>query len=676
MAEKPSLLEELKRRRVFRAAGVYGVVAFVVAQAAELLFPALLLPEWTVRFLVALLLLGFPVALVLAWSFDLTPEGVRRTPGPEPHRAGDAEPPEDGTSAGAADRAATAEATRANLPFWSPHSAGLVGVGMVIALVAFGGYHFIGQPSSPGDSPAAGAPSEAGHSIAVLPFTTMAGGEENEFFADGLTEDILTNLGLVPDFTVISRTSVMRYKGSDKSIPEIARELGVRYVLEGSMRRAGDQVRVVIQLIEPGTDTQIWARTMDRRVEDVFALQSEIAHAVVDALRVELGRSVGDRIRRAPTEDIAAYELFLHGRDFYYQYTRPAMERAIDMFQDAVERDSTFALAHAWLGAARAVCVFNYACDPSLLESAVASARRAVELQPDLGDGHRALGTAHAVSGRLDDAVPSLERAIELNPNDFSAIGNLGLVHSLRGDLDRSIEVTRRSIERDPVRSYIAYGNLASSFRVLGMYDRARASATHALALRMEDPNAGINLALTDLMEGRTAEAVARMEQLAGEHADPSVLGSAGYFFAVLGNLARARELLERAHAQAPDAGPTGGHAPAVVLAYLLQHAGEVDRAAAILAESERTTRQDVDRGHQVPTLHYSLAGIAAIRGWTGEALDHLERAVDRGYNEPDYARNDPIFEGLRDEPRFRAAIERMEERNRAQRQRVEQAGW
>jgi adenylate cyclase len=668
MSRQPSFFEELKRRRVVRAAVVYAIVAFGVVQVADLLFPALLLPEWSVRLVVGLVLVGFPVALVLAWAFDLTPEGVRRTPSPRPD-AGQAVAASPGSGT-PVDARPSGPAGRLDLR--SPRATGLVGLGMVIALVAFGGYHFLVPTASDDDRTTASA--DARHSIAVLPFTTMAGGEENEYFADGLTEDILTNLGLVPDFTVVSRTSVMRYKGSDRSVPEIARELGVRYVLEGSMRRVGDQVRVVIQLIEPGSDRQIWARTMDRRVQDVFALQSEIAHAVVDALRVELGGGVGDRIGRAPTEDMAAYELFLQGRDFYYQYSRSTMERAIALFRQAVERDPGFALAHAWLGAAQAVCVYNYSCEASLMQSGLASARRAVELQPDLGDAHRALGTVLSVTGRLDAGTPHLERAIELNPNDFAAISNLGLNQVLRGDVDGAIATTYRSIERDPARSFIDYGNLSSYYRILELYDRVRSAAAQAFALRLDDVNASANLAWSELLEGRPADAMARMERLVGEQADPSLLATVGHVFMVGGDHARAREILERAHVLAPDAPALNLHAPAVLLAWLRHQDGETDRAEELLDTADRRLRADMDDGSQIPAIALSMAGVAAIRGDIYAAVRHFERAVDHGLMDPVLIARDPVLAPIRDQPRFQAAMDRMWERQRAQRQRVEAA--
>jgi tetratricopeptide (TPR) repeat protein len=341
-----------------------------------------------------------------------------------------------------------------------------------------------------------------------------------------------------------------------------------------------------------------------------------------------------------------------------------------------VARDPAFALAHAWLGAANVVCVFNYYCDRDLLESGLAAARRAVELQPDLGDAQRALGTGLVIAGRLDEGIPALERAVELNPNDFAAIGNLGLAYSLRGDWDRAIQITRRSIERDPVRSYIAYANLAGYYRFLEMYDRARAEAKQALALRLDFPTALSNLAITDLLDGRTAEALALTERMTTERADPSALSAAAAIFALAGEDERARSLLARVHAAAPEAPPTDGSAPAVLLAHLLVKVGERERAAELLAHSERVTQEQVDQGNRMPELFYNLAGIATVRDQREEALRYLERAVEAGWNSPAVARRDPALAPLRQEPRFQAAVQRMDERVRAQRLRVERAGW
>ena len=669
MERKSGFFGELKRRRVLRTAGVYAVVAFVVAQVADLLLPALLLPDWAFRMVIALLILGFPIAVALAWSFDLTPAGVRRA---DPKQGRAVPEGTNGDEPGA-------EGAGAEVPGSStvPHSLlrplALAGLVLLVGALGFGGYQLMSPRVQSAAESVPTPPPEPGQSIAVLPLTNLAGGEENEYFADGVTEDILTNLGLVPEFAVISRSSSMRYKGSDRSIQAIADELGVRYVLEGSLRRDGDRVRIVMQLVEPATDRQIWAQTLDRRVEDVFAVQSEVAQAVVGALRVELTGGLEERMGRAPTDDFQAYESFLQGRDAYYRYEAQQMERAIERFQEAIEQDPTFALAHAWLAAARAVSVFNYRTDPGRLVSAERSARRAIELQPDLGDGHRALGTTLGISGRYEDAIPALERAIELNPHDFPAIGNLGLMYALQGEWDRAIEIVEISIRRDPTRSYIDYANLAGYTSRLGLFDRAREALEQSLALSHENSTALIAGVLMELYAGRTAEATDMATRLSSPDADAASLDAAGYAFVVLGDAARAREVLERLHEVAPDILPRQTHAPSVVLAHLLNEAGETGRAEALLRESERHTREAMERGDGNPALLFSLAGIATVRGERERALGYLEEAVEMGWNDPVGTRIDPVLAPLHGDPRFEAVMEKTEAQVEGMRERVTQ---
>lgn len=653
MPEKSGLLSEFKRRRVFRTAVAYAAAAYVVAEVADLLLPALGVPDWSFRFVLALLALGLPIAIGLAWSFDVTSDGIRRA---APSEDRESESP-DGT----------------RTPVSAYRAAGAIAI---VAVLAFGGYQLLPQPSEEAarDDAAVVAP-ETGQSIAVLPLRNLAGGEQNEYFADGVTEDILTNLGLVPEFAVTSRTSAMRYKGSDESIREIARELGVRYIVEGSLRRDDDMVRVVVNLVEPARDRQIWGQTLDRRVEDVFAVQSEIARSVVNALRVQLAGGLEERMGRAPTEDFEAYELFLQGRNAYYQYSPSGMARAIDLFEEAIDRDPEFALAHAWLGNAYAVAVFNFRAETSLAAEAEAAAERAIALQPDLGDGYRALGTTLAITGRFEEAVGAFERAIELNPHDFPAIGNLAFMHAIRGDWDRAIEIVTISIRRDPTRSHIDYSNLAGYATRLSFFDRAIEAANRSLELQPDDPVAVRALALAELYRGRTAEALEYAQRLTGPDADAASLAAVGWVLAVAGEDEKARAVLERAHTAAPDAVPQQRHAPSVVLAHLLSEDGETTRAANLLRESEQLHERAIERGDANPALEFSLAGIATIRGDRAKALDHLERAVEMGWNDPIGTVRDPILAPLREEPRFRAAVEVMEDRIEDMRTRVRERG-
>jgi TolB-like protein len=667
MERKRGFIRELKRRRVIRTVVVYAAVAYVVVQIADLLLPALLLPEWAFRMVVALLILGFPLAVGLAWSFDLTSEGIRRSAASE-----DGEGPEASEVAADPERSISRKPANASPALRRPYrAAAAAGVGLVVIAIGFAANPFVTGSIDTAEETGLTETPETGNSIAVLPLTNLAGGEENEYFADGVTEDILTNLGLVPDFAVISRSSSMRYKGSERSIREIADELGVRYVLSGSLRRDIDRIRIVIQLVEPETDRQIWAETLDRRVEDVFAVQSEVAQAVVDALRVQLTGGLEERMGRVPTDDFEAYELFLQGRNAYYRYEADAMERAIDRFHEAIERDPDFALAHAWLGAAQAVSVFNYRADPGRFAQAERSARRAIELQPDLGDGHRALGTTLGVSGRYDEALPSLERAIALNPHDFPAIGNLGLLYALRGEWDRAIELVLISIRRDPTRSYIDYANLGGYFARLGLFAQAEEAIEQSLALGGGTTTALSVAVLTALYAGNMADATDLAARISGPEADAASLDAAGYAYALLGENLRGREVLLRLHEIAPDILPQQNHAPAVLLAHILNEAGETARAESILLGSERRTREVLEGGGGNPALAFSLAAIAMIRGEEARALDFLEQAVNMGWNDPIATRIDPVLAPLRGDARFESLMASMEARIGAMRTRV-----
>jgi TolB-like protein/Tfp pilus assembly protein PilF len=661
-------IRDLKRRHVFRTAAVYAVVAFMVAQAADLLMPGLLLPEWTYRLVVFLLVLGFPVAIVLSWAYDITPAGVRR--------AGDAEaaPGPLATSPAPATAPAPDVTSTPDVGPARGRAVGWAGVGILIGLVGFGGYAYLGPGSGRSSFPAepAGA---VRHVIAVLPFTNLAGGEENEYFADGITEDLLMNLGLVPEFAVISRTSVMRYKGTDKSIPEIAAELGAGYVLEGSLRRMGEQVRVVVQLIEPGTDTPVWASSLNRRIDDVFAIQAEIATAVVDALKIELAGGVSERIERAPTTDPVAYDLFLRAREEMRRGTAAAVEAGMDLHRQAIEQDPDFALGHAALGAAYALHYFNYGVDRSLLQAAFESARRALALQPDLADGHRALGTAFLSSGRFAEAIPALETAIELNPSDASAMNNLGLAYGMTGAWDRALAVARRALPHDPAQDHVVRTNMGNYYRIMGMYDRARVEVDRSYQSRPDYWVTPYALAWLDVVGGRPEAAVDPLIDLAAAQPHPRILAGIAWVLLLAGAEAEATPLLEQVMDVAPDMPGRFNPDPSVLFAYVVRQAGDTDRALQILDAAERRVREIMAAGDATPSYPYSLAAAAVIRGDQDAALDWLETAVERGWTQPATTRRDPVLVPLRSEPRFAAALATMDARVAAMRERVELEG-
>jgi len=249
---------------------------------------------------------------------------------------------------------------------------------------------------------------------------------ENAFFADGMTEDILTQLAKIRDLKVISRTSVMRYKGTQKPLREIAAELSVATVLEGSVRRAGDRVRIVGQLVDARTDQPLWDETYDREIKDVFAIQSEVAQQIAAALKATLSPAEKKRIEQSPTQDLAAYDLYLKGRELYNRYRKTDNEAAIELFQKALELDPAFALGYAGLGDAYAQRALRFGFPQSWLDTSLEVSRKAIALNPELAEGYKALGLAYQAKGKYRESLDATRRAAEINPNYAAAVGNVG----------------------------------------------------------------------------------------------------------------------------------------------------------------------------------------------------------------------------------------------------------
>ena len=331
---------ELKRRKVYRVAIAYAVLSWLLIQIATQTFPFFEIPTWAVRLVIVLLALGFPVALLFAWAFDLTPEGFKRTDDLDEMQQRAA--------------AAAARSTQA-------------------------------RPVAPPEK-----------SIAVLPFENLSDDMQNVYFADGIQDDVLSSLAKVADLKVISRTSVRQYRTGTRNLREIGQELGVAYILEGTVRRAGDRVRINAQLIDARTDLHIWNDTYDREITDLFAFQSELARRITFALRANLSPREKESLQMHPTADLAAYELFLRARDLFRWSgsgdPRENGECALRLLDEAIERDPQFALAHCLASRVHGELYwFGYDRSRTRLTQAKIAADNALRLQPDLGDARLAL---------------------------------------------------------------------------------------------------------------------------------------------------------------------------------------------------------------------------------------------------------------------------------------------
>lgn len=439
-----SLFAELKRRNVFRVGGAYAVVAWLLIEISDTIFPRLGLPEWTVTFVIVLLLLGFPVALFMAWAFELTPEGVKRTVD-VPDRAGDTRDGRHGLD-------------------WLIIAALVVVIGMMAAE-----RWFMSDRSAAGPASVAGTggseATRAGSSIAVLAFDNMSPDPDNAYFAEGISEEILNILAGVEGLHVASRSSAFSFRGKNTPIPEVARELNVKHVLEGSVRKQGNRVRITAQLIRADTDGHLWSQAFDRDLVDIFEVQEEIAQAITIALAEVLG--VRDVSVQAPTRNMDAYEHFLRGRAQFHK--RSGLDQAIADLRYAVEQDPKFGEAWIYLAAASFVApdydVEKYDRIAMMRETRVAL-ERARALMPE----HpmiRALQGMILSNERKPEALELLRQASEMRSHDSTPTMWFGLMLYAAGYSEEAAEVLEQASEMDPMVG-INQGYLGMAYLALG----------------------------------------------------------------------------------------------------------------------------------------------------------------------------------------------------------------
>ncbi|MEE8167076.1 MAG: tetratricopeptide repeat protein [Myxococcota bacterium] len=496
------IIGELKRRRVFRFTIVYVIVAFLVLEGAGNLFSALNLPEWTVTFVAAVVILGFPVAIFLAWVFDINiRQGVVRTAPPASAR-----------------EAAQQQASEAVQQQAS-----------------------VGKPIS--------QPSDGQKSIAVLPFADMSPEQDQEYFSDGIAEEIINALTKVEELRVAARTSAFAFKGKDYDAHEIGEKFKVSNLLEGSVRKAGTKLRITAQLIDVADGYHLWSERYDRELDDVFAIQDEIAQNIVKALRVVLSDEESRAIEKAPTENVEAYDFYLRGRQFFHnQFRGTGIRFARRMFDRAIEVDPNYALAYAGVADCCSFLYMYWDGSNANLEGAESASRKALELDPELAEAHASRGFALSLSrrydearrefetaiqlnpklyeahylyaracfqeGRLEDAVRHYEEAARVRPEDYQALLLMQVpLHALGRDEDakealrRGLEVAEKHLELNPDDARALYMS-ASALMQLDQRDRALEWGQRAYAIDPSDSAVLYNLACLYALGGLTDEAL------------------------------------------------------------------------------------------------------------------------------------------------------------------------
>jgi adenylate cyclase len=505
---------ELRRRKVVRVAVVYVLIAWVLIQIADATFDPIGLPGWAHKLVIVLTVLGFPLACGLAWAFDVTPRGIERTAAPGP-----------GSPAANPDIAAD-RATPPAAPWLTP------------------------QPPGSGESPAA---SPLQPSVAILPFADMSPAGDQAYFCDGIAEEIINALCCVRGLRVASRTSSFQFKGRSADVREIGRSLGVSAVLEGSVRRSADRARITAQLVSADDGFHLWSESFDRKPEDVFATQTEIAQNVARALRRSLTPEEAALIERGGTRSPQAYEYYLRARQLHNEHSDTTIRQAIELFRRAVQADPEFAKAHAGLAMAVASGIFwRTVVEPGAMEEALRAAKRADELAPDLPEAWLAQGNLYSASLRPAEADRAFEKALDGNPDSFEVLILYARHAFSAGQTAKSVDLFERA-QRVVPDDYQVAALLAGSVRKLGDEERTLSADRAAIALlerRIElypDDTRALHLAAGVYARlGQTERALAVAERaLALRPREFATLYNVACAYAQLGEKERALAILE-----------------------------------------------------------------------------------------------------------------------------------
>jgi TolB-like protein/Flp pilus assembly protein TadD len=549
-----NFFSELKRRNVYKVAVAYAVVSWLLIQAASIFFPAFDAPPWVMKIFIIIIIFGFPVALIFSWAFEITPEGIKLESEIEPNKS-----------------------------IKRRTGRKIVAVTIAFAIVAAGlfVYQLVRSKSDTSGSPIGAT--IANKSIAVLPFDNLSRDPDNVYFCEGVQDEILTRLAKVADLKVIARTSTQRFKTAPENLPDIARQLGVANILEGSVQKVGDQVRVNVQLINALTNAHLWAEIYDRKLTDIFTVESDIAKSIADTLRAKLSSSAEHVLASRPTENPEAHELYLRGRYFWNRRTAENLKKAADYFQQAIGKDPTYALAYSGLADCH-VLLPAYG-DPDSkprdeLPKALEAARKAVELDDTAAEGHTSLARALASNLQLSAATSEFKRAIELNPNYATAHQWFGECLQSQGHLEDALAELKRAQELDPL-SLVINSVLGFAFDTVDKSDEAIAQLRKTIEI---DPNFGNAYGLLgNVLEhrGRLKEAIAEYETNVSLGEDPIALAQLAGAYFLAGRKQEAQQLWDKLKSLSDRQ-----YVPAYSMAVVQLAFGDKDEAIRLLEKS------------------------------------------------------------------------------------------
>jgi serine/threonine protein kinase/tetratricopeptide (TPR) repeat protein len=514
-------------------------------------------------------------------------------------------------------------------------------------------------------------------SVAVLPFVNMSPERENEYFSDGITEDIIAQLSKIGDLKVISRTSIMRYKRSDKSLREIGKELDVTTILEGSVRKADNRVRIVGQLVDARTDEHIWAETYDREMKDIFDIQSDVAQQIATALKAKISPAEKERLQKKPTDNLSAYDYYLKGRDYYYRYHKQDNEIAIELFEKALKLDPDYALAYAGLGDAYAQRKLKYGFASTWLDSAIQVSEKAISIDPDLAEAYKALGLAYIAKGWFRKALEVNHKAVELKPNHFPAVANIGWSYWYIGKFDRALRYMKKSLDLNPSGAHDCFG-IGSIYLKLGNYAEAQKWLNKALELQPDFTNPHVRWIELYLGEGKHQKAIEHCRKILSIFPDEvRGLEAAGDIELFFNNYVQAKQYYEKAMEISSTRLPgLTGASLTTRLAYIYWKTDRKEEAQKMFCQSLEVARKLLEQGNESWEIPYDIATINAIQGNKSESFKWLKKAIDSGWREYHLGLRNPMLENLHNDEKFKQAMAEMKAMIDEMRKRVEKEDW
>jgi adenylate cyclase len=587
--ESINFFGELKRRNVYKVAVAYAVVGWLVIQVTATIVPALHLPDGLTTAVVVLVLVGFPVALVIACAFEMTPEGMKRTEDLSPDEV---------------------------LPRWSKRKFGAFVVGVSVIAAALLTYQFFRSATGSATDQSAATKSIPQKSIAVLPFLNLSADENDEYLSDGMTEELLSVLTRVKSLHVPGRSSSFAFKGKNEQdiFRKVGEQLHVNAVLEGSVRKAGDKLRITAQLINVADGYHLWSETYDRDMKDIIAVQSDVAKRVVQALQVELGVDEERALAKKPTENPEAHRLYLLGRYHFAKFTRAGWTNAIHYYEQALQVDPNFALAYCGLADTYGWAGGQIMAGREAWTKEMELAEKALALDPNLAEAHLAMGTALQTSLDFKGSEKELDRAVELNPNLALAYDQYGWTFACLGRFDEAVANEKKALQLDPLNSFLNT-DLAFFLYWPRRYDEAIAQIRRTLELDPNNAFAHSVLGWCLLWKGNAVDALAEFHKATTLDDLPWYRGALGYTSAVLGDRAKAEQTLR---------------------------------------ELEDLSKHRYVSPALPATVYLGL-------GEKQKALDWLEKAFEDRDPSLWWITGDQLYDSARDEPRFKALLQRVD---------------